>query len=1170
MDKQEFIANKMKILVGKEGYSRPQAYAISLSMYEKEGQKAQQGVMFNQTLPPQPKYVMPNFNQLPDQGYDFSYNNTFNPQPIENNTSFGQFSASNYEIPTQINSTPQSFSEYNQAQNQVEAENRATNPYTTNSVNILPPTQFGNPAYNLKQGMYNFGRGNTLGGIAGTGASLLGMARIGLSGYAEGKEDKRVGQEYMDKTFDRAQNYQYGQQGGKIKNSDIIAQNAIIDQGQGNVNLEGNEFVMRTSGQVQPVVGDPHIKNGKKADGVDAQLNDGDKVLSNYVKLKPTDIKDVKERYNISVKKGVTFSEVQKELDKKLGIKKLETEKADILERIEKATKIKDVDSKQLSLEVLTKKTGEVNEKLNTLSGVRADNFEFLFKLQEQQPKKGDGTQLFDKNGKEVTESNEEVAQQGRTYRTNDQSDAARRETSDDTMGIRLRKIKSIQSGISSDKLGNGYYVYYDKLPTEAGFDPNKNREFITEHGYKNTLLRAPAYQEYMRSLQQPQRAEQLTGMQQGGKFTEQEKKIIQELVQKENIFGSFGDGHISKEGFEYGKAADYLAKPLYGVNYNRNEQILEEARRVVLENRAKRNNEIKSLKSSDSYIDNVKGYAKDLLGFQQGGEIETLAKKHGISIQRAQELVSMQQGGEQQEAQMQQIFQVVAEMLQKGMQPEQVAEQLVQMGVPEEQVGQLIQEVAQQMQGQAPQEQEEQEENEQEEMQQGGKKEYYEEGGKYNPNQPYGKDWTKEDQKLRYESFLQQARLLGYDGKLTNKDYDKDKAWGELQKFVSEKAPEEVEGYAKDTRLTAKGIGNLKNIDPNIFKSAGVSLDKANDDYSEQEAALLSEEAKKNPNLPKNFWIDEFNDSLGAYRAPMVTTNLQAQGVNQTAPQITAPSMARFASPQEEVAQETPETAVEQRQEQAATPSGVKNILPVYDTFLPPTSALEPIAKNTYSPYLYESKKMTVEPMLAEQARQTATDVERIQQSGLSPQQQEALMGQSSAANQMAANDAIYKTETYNADNAWKTDMANVDALNKSQIMNTQYLNDFAQKSAAALANKETERYDNAYSNFMQDQADRKYTDQMNKANMMSDQYALVPGQGIIALNNKPFEFKNDYLVLENLLKNGTPEEIFAFKKAKGLEASQGSSYNPSTNTELINNIYGNKAVVAKAKTKK
>lgn len=951
-DKEKFISDKMRILVGKENYSRPQAYAISLSMFEREGQKAQQGTMFNQTLPPQPKYVMPNFNQLPDQGYDFSYNSTFNPQPIENNTSFGQFSASNYEIPTQISSTPQSFSEYNQAQNQVEAENQATNPYTTNSVNILPPTQFGNPAYNLKQGMYNFGRGSTLGGIAGTGASLLGMARIGLSGYAEGKEDKRVGREYMNKNFDRTQNYQYGQQGGKVKNSDIIAQNAITDNPQqNNVNLEGNEFVMRTSGQIQPVVGDPHIENGKKADGVDAQLNDGDKVLSNYVKLKPTDIKDVKERYNISVKKGVTFSEVQKELDKKLGIKKLETEKADILERIEKATKIKDVDSKQLSLEVLTKKTGEVNEKLNTLSGVRADNFEFLFQRQEKQEKIGDGTQLFDKNGKEVTESKEEVAQQGRTY--------------------------------------------------------------------KNTVLRTPAYQEYMRGL-----------------------------AQKSN----------------------------------------------------------------------------QLVELQQGGEIETLAKKHGISIQRAQELLSFQQGGvqsqqeetqegqssnaqeEQGEVSPEQIVSAFAELSQQD--PQQIIAQLQKMSPEEQQqaLGQMMQALQQGQQN--PQE---------EEMEVAQQGKYMQLAGKY----------SEKDQKARLNDFYNMSSGLGYEGK---------KEIGAMQNWMADNYPDEVVKYFTENGqpLTAKHVDIIKNKYKDAFKETGISANKKSEDYTVEEKLKLQTALGDKAN--KEFLLEGFKDNKWDWRFPMVSqkANQSVQGTPQA--QITAPSMARFTLPQEPIpTQEAPQTAVEQRQEQAATPSGVRNILPVYDTFLPPTSALEPIAKNTYSPYLYESKKMTVEPMLAEQARQTATDVERIQQSGLSPQQQEALMGQASAANQMAANDAIYKTETYNADNAWKTDMANVDALNKSQIMNTQYLNDFAQKSAAALANKETERYNNAYSNFLQDQANISKSINMNYANALNDNFAVTPS-GVEFLNNKPFEFKTDYLP-QSVIDKMTPQELNAYKKQIALK---------------------------------
>ena len=449
MTKQEFVAKKIPILMNEGKYSRQQAIAIAFNMFEKEGQKgeenyAQQG-RFNQPVPQSIGYNMPNFNMLPNQEYDFRYTNNFNPQPVENNTSFGQnqFSNSAYSVPDELgyNFDPQkSFVNYNQTQNTQEVSNKQ-NPYTQNSVNIMNPFGGISMDYALNFAGEGFGSKDYGKAAVGTGLSLLKGARNFLTGFSTGRENQRVGQEYDDKRFDKTPNYTYSFQQGGVKNSDIIAQNAIVDQGQGNVNLEGKEFVMRNNGQVQPVVGDKHIENGKKADGVNAQLEDGDKVLSNYVKLKPNDIKELKDRYDISLKKGVTFADAQKKLDQKLGIKKLETEKADILEKIEKATKIKDSDTKQLSLEVLTKKTGDVNEKLNTLSGVRADNFEFLFTRQEAQPKLGNGSQLFDKNGKEVTESKQEVAQQGMQYNYQKSGDRAIAQQDVD----RINKNTSIQ-----------------------------------------------------------------------------------------------------------------------------------------------------------------------------------------------------------------------------------------------------------------------------------------------------------------------------------------------------------------------------------------------------------------------------------------------------------------------------------------------------------------------------------------------------------------------------------------------------------------------------------------------------------------------------------------------------------------------------------------------------
>ena len=1054
--------------------------SIPKDVFEKtflsKGNYAQQG-RFNQPVPQSIGYTAPNLNTLPTQGYDFSYTNNFNPQPVENNTSFGQnqFSNSAYSVPNEIgyNYDPQkSFTTYNQTQNTQEASN-PQNPYTQNSVNIMNPFGGISMDYAINFAGEGFGSGDYGKAAIGTGTALLKGTRNFLSGYSTGKENKRVGQEYDDKRFDKTPNYTYSFQQGGVKNSDIIAQNAITDQGQGNVNLEGSEFVMRTNGQVQPVVGDKHIENGKKADGVNAQLEDGDKVLSNYVKLKPNDIKELKDRYDISLKKGVTFADAQKKLDQKLGIKKLETEKADILEKIEKATKIKDSDTKQLSLEVLTKKTGDVNEKLNTLSGVRADNFEFLFKRQEAQPKLGSGTQLYDKNGKEITESKEEVAQQGMQYSYQKSGDK----------GIGQQDVERINKNTSIQFTPDFAKSYFSTAST-----PIAPKQAV-DYSQMPVLDITSDGQWSDRKVWRNQRPEWFVGKQ-------------------EPMEGRDYTTVPYKQWGEYQKGQEYQ-------KFSGNNQQLAE--------------------------------------MQQGGKIETLANKYGISMERAQELMSYQQGGEipqeqeaSQESQMQQVFQAVAEMLQQGMQPEQVAEQLVQMGVPEEQVGQLIQEVAQQLQGQssAEEQMEGQYSNEQEEgmevAQQGGQKKYYEEGGEYNSNQPYGKNWTKEDKKLRYEAALQQARLLGYEGKLTSKDFEKNSAWGELQKFVTERRPVTVEKWAKNTRLTAKHIKDIKATDPDIFKSVGVPMNRPNEDYSEEESQLLSEAAKKSTKLSDTFWTEGFNDSLGAYRYPMVATNVQAQGMNQ-APQaqITAPSMARFYSPEEQVpaVQVTPQAEV---QKQTETPtSGVRNIMPNFGSYIPLFSPMSPIAKETINIPRMDAIKTTAEPYLAEQERQRLTDVERIEQAGMSPQQTEALLAQGLASSQMASNDAIAKVEQYNAQNQFQADQYNLGARSKEDIMNAQFRQDYQGKALQTLANQEESMRNQYRSAFLQGEKDRQYIDQVNKANMMSDQFALVPGQGIVALNNKPAELPKMFIP-KSVYDKMTAEEVNILKKKAGSTGMQ------------------------------
>jgi uncharacterized protein (DUF433 family) len=1101
-DKDKFLADKVKALKGK--YSKYQANQLALNMYEKEQERyAQQGVWnssdprvfetaygqqplqnsnvprnpyekaFAQPVPQNIGYQMSNLTSLPKQDFQMDYKR-FNPQPLESNNPFAD---QVYNVPQDLGYTPKSFVE-NTQNVQPDTDKKY---YDTNRVNITPPPMFGDPTYNLSQGMYNFGRGNTLGGIAGVGAGILGTVRNSLSGFAAGKEDRRVAKEYGDKLYDDNRRYNFSQQGGKLTNADLIAQNAVTDQEQGNVNVEGGEFIMRNNGQIQPVVGEPHIKNGKIADGVDTTLEGGDKVLSNYNKLKPADVKELKERYNLSLKNGTTFAEAQKKLDSKLGIKKLETEKADILVKMETASKIKDENSRQLSLQSLEKQTAQVNEKINSLSEIREGNFNFLFERQEKQPKKGDGSQLFDKDGKEVLQQGGKFTPNQLTSDTEKVAQVLNSEVDNNTAPITLRKIKNIQGGVTNDRFGDGYYIYYDKEPVDEGFDVNRHREFVTRDAFQNTVVRTPAYQDF------------------------------KHLKPQENL----------------------------------------------------------------------------LANFQQGGEFESIAQKYNISPERVRELISMQQGGEvpQQQApdQMQQIFEAVAQMMQQGAQPEQVAQQLSQMGVPEEQIEQIIQEVSQQMQG-----------VQQQTAQQGGEKEYAQQGKRETyeeivaRNNAFGTNslepglWQGTSAEQFYNPYTDWEKYLGREPRNI-------KSHEIYQKGVTSDLTPQI------SQLITSGEMPLTNRHRDLLKKAGIK--NANDmlNYTD-----IPEEYRKK--LDNNFILDGYTDKLAGHRGVVVKPGdltdeeyrkLEVKNYDRMTDKEGRQIYAKYddkgkllkddkgnftfyypkkaGEPDkkvepEKVSSETKDFVVQNSQQEITARDNVKNIQANFSTFIPTYSPMQPITKEEISIPRLDPIKMTPEPMLAEQERQRQTDVERVEQTGMSPQQQEAILAQGLASSQMASNDAISKVETWNAQNQFATDQYNVGAQTKEDIMNAQFRQDFQGKALQTLANQEADIENKRKSAFLQNQSDRKYVDQINMANMTSDQFALVPGQGIVTLNNKPFQMENDYRGLQKWMTNATPEQIFEFKKLTG----QADATSTSPNPDLVSNIYGNKAATVKKKTKK
>ena len=465
---------------------------------------------------------------------------------------------------------------------------------------------------------YNFGKGNNLMGTLGLVSAGLEGIRTGMGSYASAKESTRIAQENQNKLFKDERKYKLSQQGGKITNAEMLTDQYITDEGEGNINMEDSEFVKRAeSGDVQKVVGEKHIENGKKAPGVNATLNEGDKVLSDYTKIPVKNIKELKERYDLTLKKGATFADAQKMFDRKIGITKLTDELATTIEKLDDNETIKDATTKRLNELVLAKKIKEKTEIINMLKDPQSMIFEDLFGMQEDVPKLGDGSVLFDKKGKPIKED-ENIAQQG-GYKQIQQEETE-------------RNIRGYQQGGIMD--------------------------IASKYGISE------------------ERAIELVGMQQGG------------MIKR-------ADGSYSKRGLWDNVRANK------GSGKKPTKQMLEQERKIN-KNR------------------------------QEGGQ--------EMNSEQGQQM-SMEQ---QSQNQMQQVFQAIAQMMQEQLPPQEIAQNLVKMGVPQEQVGDLISQVAEQLNQQAPQQQDE----EQMAMQEGGgipesyrNKGFTKVGVKRDSNRP-GKKW--------------------------------------------------------------------------------------------------------------------------------------------------------------------------------------------------------------------------------------------------------------------------------------------------------------------------------------------------------------------------------------------------------------------------------------------
>ena len=269
----------------------------------------------------------------------------------------------------------------------------------------------------LEQSIFTLGQGigeKNANKIAVGGAlTALKLGRNGLGGYASGRENARVEQEYRDELYKDRRYVQTGQQGGKFDDIEMYTGQILTDNPNGsNLNVENGEYIKDDkTGEIKQAVGDNH-RNG----GIDINLEQG-KVLSNAdlsnMKLGAKNAKELRDKYKQQFKKEHTFAQAFKKIDKSLGTEKLIDEQTAEVKRLEKNELVADKNTRSLNEGKISKNIAEIEQRIEALKPARNYVFEDIFSRQEKNPKVGNG-ELLNKDGSKMKVREEQnVAQQG-------------------------------------------------------------------------------------------------------------------------------------------------------------------------------------------------------------------------------------------------------------------------------------------------------------------------------------------------------------------------------------------------------------------------------------------------------------------------------------------------------------------------------------------------------------------------------------------------------------------------------------------------------------------------------------------------------------------------------------------------------------------------------------
>lgn len=385
MDKDKWISNKIKKLM-QEKMPQKQAVAVAYSMYEQNNKMQGGGAQ------PYPNAFPNGIYSYPQQDFNFRPF-TFDSNP-STNVNLGNFNAVNPTInPEYVSNQGAITTEYtNPPVAQIDGLNtsntRYNNIYSNQIFNPYTGVSFDNALFGLGQSIGYTGENkgaNTVRGLAAAGKILTSGARTFLSGLGYEQANQRAYNDYMQKMYNPDQAYTSYQDGGQITNAQALTGAFLPEMPVGNAEIEQGEVVKNSAtGDIQTAVGEKH-DNG----GVNVNLPQGSKVLSDYTKIGAQKAKMFRKEFDIKVKATDTYATVMDKYNKKIGFDDVIEEETKAIEQVGQQEE-NNISSgtKDINMNFLSDKLQEINATKEEMKVLQDQAFETIYDAQESGKKK--------------------------------------------------------------------------------------------------------------------------------------------------------------------------------------------------------------------------------------------------------------------------------------------------------------------------------------------------------------------------------------------------------------------------------------------------------------------------------------------------------------------------------------------------------------------------------------------------------------------------------------------------------------------------------------------------------------------------------------------------------------------------------------------------------------